>query len=179
MNPSPLQRLFSFISLGLVFSGCSHPFVQTVPHVDRDRFMGPWYVMAGRFTFLEKDVYNSVEKYTWNEEKQQIDIDFSYNQGSFNGKIKKVPQTGWIENHDTNAIWTISPFWPLKFTYLIIGLDSNYEWTAIGVPSQNYLWIMAKSPTISKEKIQEAIDFVRSIHYSVKDIVYVEHEVKK
>ncbi len=169
------QRLLSLVSISTALAGCAHSYDRTVPHVDRNRFMGPWYVMAGRFTFLEKDVYNSVEAYTWNETKQQIDIDFSYNQGSFKGELKKYPQTGWIDNKETNARWTISPFWPLKFTYLIIALDPNYEWTAIGVPSQNYLWIMAKDPGISKAKIQEAIEYVRSINYSVKDIIYVEH----
>ncbi|MDH4468090.1 MAG: lipocalin family protein [Bacteriovoracaceae bacterium] len=171
-------KMISLLVTGMSILGCSHGYNRTVAHVDRDKFMRPWYVMAGRFTFLEKDVFNSVEKYTWNEEKQQIDIDFSYNQGSFTGKLKKYPQTGWIDNHETNATWTISPFWPLKFTYLIIAMDPNYEWTVIGVPSQNYLWIMASDPGISKVKLAEIIEHVKSINYSVKDIVYVEHQKK-
>ena len=179
MNKSLCKMFLSLTSLSASLTGCAHSYNQTVNYVDRDRFMGAWYVMAGRFTFLEKDVYNSVEKYIWNEAKQQIDIDFSYNKGSFRGELKKYPQTGWIENHETNATWKVSPFWPLKFTYLIIALDPNYEWTAIGVPNQNYLWIMAKNPKITKAKIQEAIEYIRSLGYSVKNIVYVEHEATK
>ena len=179
MNKSFYRTFLSLLSLGTSLSACAYSFHETVNHVDRDRFMGTWYVMAGRFTFLEKDVYNSVEKYTWNEEKQQIDIDFSYNQGSFTGELKRYPQTGWIENHETNATWKISPFWPLKFTYLIIALDPNYEWTVIGVPSQKYLWIMSKTPNFPRAKIQDVIESIRSLKYSVEDIVYVEHEVTK
>lgn len=173
------KKVLSLTSLGALLSGCAHSYDQTVPYVDRDRFMGSWYVMAGRFTFLEKDVYNSVEKYTWNEEKQRIDIDFSYNQGSLKGELKRYPQKGWIDNPKTNATWKVSPFWPLKFTYLVIALDPNYEWTAIGVPNQNYLWIMAKSPSFSRAKLKEAIEQVRALNYSVDDLVYVEHEVAK
>ena len=178
--PKNFKGLFvSSVVLSVALNACAHAYDRTVAHVDRDRFMGSWYVMAGRFTFLEKDVFNSVEKYTWNEAEQRIDIDFSYRKGSLTGELKKYPQKGFIQNHETNATWKVSPFWPLKFTYLIIALDPDYEWTAIGVPNQHYLWIMAKSPMISKTKIREAIETVRSLNYSVEDIVYVEHEAIK
>ena len=65
---------------------------KTVDYVNRDKFMVSWYVQAGRFTPLEKNVTNAIEKYTWNENKQLIQIDFSYNKGSFDGPLKKIPQ---------------------------------------------------------------------------------------
>ena len=169
-NQSIALMIITFLQVS-----CAHGYDKTVEYVDRDRFTGKWYVMAGRFTMFEKDVFNAVEKYTWNESKQRIDIDFSYNKGSFNGELKKMPQKGWIENTATNATWKISPLWPFKFTYLVIALDSNYEWTVIGVPNQNYVWIMARDPHLAKDKIQEILKYIASIHYSVEDIVYVEH----
>jgi apolipoprotein D and lipocalin family protein len=128
---------------------------------------------------LEKDVFNSVEKYKWNEKNQEIDIDFSYNQGSLTGALKKIPQTAWITNTTTNATWKVSPFWPLRFTYLVVGLDPDYQWTAIGVPDQGYLWIMARSPKFSKQEIQKVLDQLAAGGYSVKDIVYVQHNESK
>lgn len=175
MNKWIFQNFFGLTSVCAALSGCAHSYTRTVDQVDRDRFMGVWYVMAGRFTFIEKDVYNSVEKYTWNEPKQRIDIDFSFNEGSLTGELKKYPQKGWIYNQKTNATWKISPFWPLRFTYLVLALDPNYEWTAIGVPNQKYLWIMARRPTLPSAKIQEIIEKVQSLGYLVKDIVYVKH----
>ncbi|MFZ4715484.1 MAG: lipocalin family protein [Bacteriovoracaceae bacterium] len=175
-----LSKLKSFALCSLLM-GCSHSFERTVAHVDRDRFMGPWHVIAGRFTFLEVDPYNSVESYQWDEKEQKIVVDFHYNKGAFDGPIKKVPQTAWITNTETNSTWTVSPFWPLRFTYLIIGLGEEgekYEWTAIGVPSQNYLWIMARDPQFSKEKTQKVIQYLDSIGYSTKDLVYVKHNTK-
>lgn len=171
-----LKRVFYFLMCSFFcFTGCAHSYDRTVAAVDRDRFMGTWYVVAGRFTFLETDVYNSVEKYTWNEALQQIDIDFSYHQGSPQGKLKKYPQTGWITNHTTNATWKISPFWPLKFTYLIIALDPDYQWCAIGVPNQKYIWIMSRDPHLARKKIQTILQEIHSLNYAVEDIVYVTH----
>ena len=59
--------------------------IQTVNYVDLDKFMGDWYVIAGRVTFLEKDAYNPIESYRWNS-KKRVDIDFHFNSGSFTGK---------------------------------------------------------------------------------------------
>ncbi len=171
-----LQRMSLNIFAAVFSTACAHSFTTTVPNVDRDRFMGAWYVQAGRFTALEKDVFNSVERYSWNEKEQQIDIDFSYNKGSFDGPLKKIPQTATIENKSTNATWKVSPMWPLKFTYLIIGLDNNYEWTAIGVPSQKYLWIMTRDPHFNKERIKTILDQLASKGYDTKEIEYVPHK---
>lgn len=154
---------------------CSHSYKKTVSFVDRDRFMGTWYVQAGRFTMLETDVHNGVEVYKWNQKENRIDVDFKYNKGSFEGPVKSLPQKAWIINTKTNAHWKVSPFWPLKFNYFVIGLGENYEWTAIGVPDQNYLWIMTREKNVSREQIKSYLKTVAETEYSIKDIVYVPH----
>ena len=131
-----LKTLSASLIAAILATSCSHNTTKTVDYLEPNRFMGAWYVQAGRFTFMEKNVYNAVEKYTWNEKENRIDVDFQFNQGASNGPIKKIPQKAWIENKQTNATWSVSPFWPLKFGYLVIALDKNYEWTAIGVAIQ-------------------------------------------
>lgn len=148
---------------------------KTVPFVDLERFMRDWYVVAGRFTPLEKDVFNAVESYKWNSKENRIEISFNYNKGSLNGPVKSIPQKGWIYNNETNAHWKVSPFWPIKFDYLIIGLAADYEWTVIGVPSEKYLWIMSANPHLPKETIRSIIDELEVNGYNTKNIVYVEH----
>lgn len=145
-------------------------FLKTVPHVDLKKFMAKWYVIAGRTTLLERNAFNSIERYVWNENKIQIDIEFSCRKGSFTGKMKRVPQRGWVENTKTNAHWKVQPFWPLKFDYLIIALAEDYSWTAIGIPSQRYLWIMAKEPHLSESKLSEIIRDLARIGYDTHGV---------
>ncbi len=163
--------------------GCaSDTYHKTVDKIEIDQFMRKWYVIAGRFTSLEKDVYNSIEEYSWNEKEKQIEIDFRYNKGGFNGELVKIPQTGKIKNKDTNAHWKIKPgkfpFSLFTFDYLIIGLGENYEWTAIGVPNEKYLWIMSPNPAFPKSKIPEILESLKATGYDTSDIVYVEHDGK-
>jgi apolipoprotein D and lipocalin family protein len=147
----------------------------TVPQVDIPRFMGNWYVLAGRFTFLEKEVHNALEVYTWNEEKRRVDIAFDYNRGSLTGPVKKIPQKGWIYNTDTNAHWKVSPVWPIKADYLVVALAEDYSWTAIGVPSQKYLWIMARSFEKPEATVAAAVEALKKAGYRHDGLVLVPH----
>lgn len=147
--------------------------MNTVEKVDIKRFMGDWYVLAGRFTFLEVDVHNGLESYTWNKEKNRIDVDFTYNKGSLDGPKKSLPQKAWIYNEETKAHWKVSPLWPFKFDYLIVDLDEDYKWTAIGVPDQKYLWIMARDWKNPEAVIKSAIKRLEKKGYDVKNLVIV------
>lgn len=164
--------------LYMLVSGCSSttPYTKTVSHVDIKRFMIPWHVQAGRFTMFEKDPYNSIESYKWNEKEERIDIEFSYNKGSLDGPVKKIPQKGWVKDLKTNATWEVQPWWPLKFDYLIIALADDYEWTVIGVPNQKFLWVMTRDPHFPREKVDQIIRDIAKTGYSVEDIKYVQHK---
>lgn len=164
-----------FLTLFLITAGCSTTgnTMKTVDRVEIDKFMGPWYVLAGRFTFLEKEVHNGLEKYTWNSDKERIDVDFTYNKGSFTGPQKSIPQKAWVYNQDSKAHWKVSPFWPFKFDYLIVALDKDYQWTVVGVPDQKYVWIMARDWKNPEATIEKATQQLQAIGYSAKDLVRV------
>jgi len=160
-----------FLGASFMIFGCSSKsFDKTVDFVDLQRFMGKWYVWAGRTTFLEKGANNSVEVYTWNQKENRIDVDFSFRKNSFDGEVKRLPQKAWIENEQTKAHWKIQLFWPFKANYLIIGLDRNYEWTAVGVPSGDYLWIKGREPIVSDEKLSQILKQVEEGGYPVQDV---------
>ncbi len=167
----------AFLSSVLLALGCSGPrYRQSAGPVDRTRYMGTWYVWAGRTTSLEKGAHNAVEKYTWNPAQERIDIDFSYHKDSADGKLKTLPQKAWIVDGSGNAHWKIRPIWPLLFDYQIVALDPEYRWTAVGVPSGAYLWIMGREPVVSDAALAEIVAIVAKGGYPVQDVVRVEQK---
>ncbi|WP_419172017.1 lipocalin family protein [Halobacteriovorax sp.] len=170
------MKLFTLISFLFLVSCSSTTYNKTVDYVDINRFMGKWYVLSARATFLEEGAHNSLEIYKWNKEKQRIDIDFSFNEDSFEGELKEIPQKAWIINKETNAHWEVSPFWPLYFDYLVIAMDPDYQWVAIGVPDEKYLWIMARDWRNPEPIIKKVTREVSELGYSVKDLVDVNHK---
>ncbi len=165
-------RLLPFVFL----LGCGGvKYSKTVDNVDIQRFMGDWYVIAGRTTFLEKGATNSLEQYSWNEEKNRIDITFTYNKNTFDGPLKTIEQKAWIHNSKTNAHWKVQPLWPFKLDYLVIALDKDYQWTVVGVPNQAYLWLMARVKSMSEEKIKSILKDVAATGYSIEDVKPIRH----
>jgi apolipoprotein D and lipocalin family protein len=123
--------------------------------------MGTWFVIAVKPTYFERTCCNAVEKYTLNEDKVRIGIDFSYtNEGS--EKVNSLPQKGWV-NSPTGSEWKVSPMWPLKMPYLILEAKED-DYCVIGYPSRDYLWIMSRKPTLEKEKYDTLIGLCKEKH---------------
>lgn len=157
------------LSLGGCGTVSSKP-LSTVAYVDISKFMGDWYVIANIPTFVEKGANNAIESYSWNLVEDRIDVDFRYNADSPKGPIKRYPQKAWIYDKKTNAEWRVQPWWPFKFSYLVIDLAPDYSYTVIGVPSRNYVWIMARKPQIEPEIYSRIVSKLKSSGYEVSRI---------
>ena len=172
------MKAFVFLSvLGTVtiLSGCqTMPPIQTVERVDIERFMGDWYVIAHIPASIEKQAYNAVESYSLNEDGT-IQTTYTFNKGGPDGPQKKYHPKGFVREGSANAVWGMQFIWPFKAEYRIIYLNEDYTQTVIGRTQRDYLWIMARSPSIPKDDYQRILDFVKSQGYDVGAIRSVPH----
>lgn len=143
--------------------------MQTVDYVDIERFMGPWYVIANIPTFLEKDAHNAVETYTLNEDGT-IATNFTFRKGGFDGKVKEYNPKAFITNTETNALWGMRFVWPIKADYRIIYLDDDYTQTIIGRQSRDFVWIMARTPSIPEEDYDRLVEFIATFGYDMSKL---------
>ncbi len=166
--------LLSLITAGLL-AGCqSTPPIQTVDHVDLERYMGDWYVIANIPTFLERDAHNAVERYSLNNDGT-IDTVFTFRKGSFDGDEKRYNPTGFVRS-ENNAEWGMQFIWPIKAEFLVIWLDEDYTQTVIGRSKRDYVWIMAREPEMADEDLQEIIAFLDEQGYDTSEIQMVPQE---
>lgn len=143
--------------------------MKTVDYVDIGRFMGDWYVIANIPTFLEKGAHNAVENYELKEDGT-IATTFTFRDGAFDGKEKQYTPRGFIRDKKTNATWGMRFVWPIKADYRIVYLDDGYSTTIIGRQKRDYVWIMARQPTIPEEEYESLLDFVESLGYRRSDV---------
>lgn len=165
----------AFMSLYLAACNSSDRELETVEYVDLERFMGPWYVIANIPTFLEKGAHNAVETYTLNDDGT-IATRFTFNKDSFDGKRKEYNPKGFVLDTDTNARWGMRFVWPVKADYRIVWLDDDYSMTVIARQDRDYVWIMARTPTISDSDYDELLSFVESIGYDISRVERVPQE---
>ena len=131
--------------------------METVPHVDLDRFMGDWYVVANIPTFIERNAVNAVESYSLRKDGD-IDITFIFHDKKPDGKKKKYQALGIIHDKDSNAEWRVQFFWPIKFPFKVIDLHPEYLYTVIGVPNRKYVWIMSRTPKMKDNTYSEIVE---------------------
>ena len=155
--------------LALTACAAKGPDMETVEYVDLERFMGDWYVIANIPTFLEKGAHNAVENYALNDDGT-IATTFTYRKGSFDGKEKRYTPKGFVTDTETNALWGMRFIWPIKADYRIVYLDDDYTQTVIGRQKRDFVWIMARTPTIPDEDYERIVKFIESIGYDISKI---------
>jgi len=121
--------------------------IKPVEHVDLDRFMGDWYVIATIPTWFEKEAYDAVETYALQADGH-VATSFRFRSGSFDGRVKTIHSTGFIEENSGNAVWGVQVFWPIKAQYIVAYLKEDYSQTIVARDARDYIWIMARTPTI-------------------------------
>jgi apolipoprotein D and lipocalin family protein len=81
-----------------------------------------------------------------------------------------------VKDKRTNAIWGMQFVWPIKADYRIVYLDDNYQQTIIGRNSRDYVWIMARTSTISQQDYSNLVDLVDSLGYELDDLQKAIHK---
>ena len=155
----------------VIFAGCATrgPDMKTVDSVDIDRFMGPWYVIANIPTFIEKGAYNAVETYTLNDDGT-IATNFTFREGGFDVKVKEYNPKAFVLDEESNAHWGMQFIWPIKADYRIVYLDDDYTQTIVGRQARDFVWIMARTPTISDGDYERLVSVVESLGYDTAEL---------
>jgi len=151
-----LLRTVITMSLLTLLAGCrsSHPPLTTEPAVDLPRFMGDWYVIANIPTSLEKGAHNAVESYRLDRDGT-IATTFTFRDGAFDGKLERHCPRGFVLDTRSNAVWGMRFVWPFKADYRIVYVSPDYQQTIIGREKRDYVWIMARTPSIDDSQYRE------------------------
>jgi len=166
------RTLLLSCSLALAgLSGCATTMtpIKPVARVDLPRFMGSWYVIASIPSFLEKKAYNAVETYTL-EPNGHIATVFRYRNSGFTTPLKTIHSTGFVTPGTNDAVWGVQLIWPIKAQYIVAYLDPQYSQTIIARDKRDYVWIMARTPTIPAADYDALVARVKAMGYDIGDL---------
>jgi apolipoprotein D and lipocalin family protein len=164
------------MTLSAACSSTSAP-LHTVPQLDLDRFMGDWYVIANIPTFIEREAHNAIESYEL-VGHNRVATTFRFNQGSFDGPTKTYRPTGFVSDDPSNAIWGMQFIWPIKADYRVMYLNEEYTQTVIGRNKRDYVWIMARTPSIPQADYDAIIALIAEQGYNVSQIRTVPQQIE-
>jgi apolipoprotein D and lipocalin family protein len=165
------------VLMGIVVAfGCVHrspsdqPPLQVVPFVDLDRYLGTWYEIASYPQRFQRDCVASKATYS-RLEGGRIRVENTCRDKTLDGKIRRAVGVAWVvDGESSNAKLKVQFFWPFRGDYWIIELDSKYEYTVIGHPSREYLWILSRTPQMDETLYQDLLRRIVGHGYDLEPI---------
>jgi apolipoprotein D and lipocalin family protein len=162
--------------LPLLFVGCASapkaPPLRTVEHVDMDRYLGRWYVIANIPYFLEKGKVASYDTYARKPDGTLVN-NFTFRKGSLDASETTWHGSAWVVNTETNAEWKVRFIWPFTSTYLVLELDPDYRWAVVGTPGRGLLWVLARDHQLPDATYAAILERIRAQGYDPAHVVKV------
>ncbi|MBN1464915.1 lipocalin family protein [candidate division KSB1 bacterium] len=152
--------------------------MQTVYHVDLQRYVGLWYEIAKiPNSFQKKCASGTTAEYTLLENGKVQVVNRCRESDGREDSAKGVAR---VVDTKTNAKLQVSFvrflgknwFWG---DYWIIGLDEDYQWAIVGHPKRKYGWILARTPELAPEDLQTCHNILREQGYNLAEFIATEH----
>lgn len=161
-----IRKLLVALGIGTLLSACAStpPTIPPVASVDLPRFMGDWYVIAQIPTYIERKAFDSVESYRLDEDGK-IRTTFRYRNGSADAPLKTMEPVGRVVPGTNNAVWEMQFVWPIQAEYVIVDLAPDYSRTIVGRSKRDYVWLMARTPSLPAPELAAAIEKIRVLGY--------------
>ena len=149
------------------------PPLRAVSAVDLQRYLGKWYEIARLPRFFQRQcASDTVAEYKLRGDGAVTILNTCL---KANGEVSEAEGTARIEKGSNNAKLKVSFLPPLSGEYWIIALDRNYQWSVVGSPNRNSLWILAREPKLTQDKTDQALKAAREQGFDVAKLVFTPH----
>ena len=170
-------KIILLLFVGIISFSCSNNKEMvnrnTVKDLDIDRFLGKWYEVARFPHSFEKGLTGVTATYSMREDGKIKVLNQGY-KGSLEGPLKTAEGKAKIPDPTQPSKLKVSFFWIFYSDYLVMELDTiNYNWAVIGSSSENYLWILSRTPQIEDDSYEMLIKRIEDRNYDTSKLIKV------
>jgi len=148
--------------------------LRTAENVELDKYMGKWYDIAHFPATFLNGCENITAKYSMSD-KNYVKV-FNRCVKVKNGKVKTINGKAFIVDGSNNSKLRVQFFWPIRADYWIIYVDENYEYAAIGGPSRDYAWILARTPDPDEKMVSALTDTLEKNGFDISKLERTVHD---
>jgi apolipoprotein D and lipocalin family protein len=145
-----VRRLLALAALAVVLAlpACAllergHPPLATATGVELERYLGTWYEIASYPNRFQRGCTGTTATYT-RRDHGSIGV---RNECDRDATRDGIEGRAWVAGDDPARL-RVRFFWPLFAPYWILAVGPDYEWALVGTPDRDYLWILARTPTL-------------------------------
>lgn len=147
-----------------------------VKELDIERYLGTWYELARYDHSFERGLVGVTATYSKREDGKIKVVNAGYKE-TLDGQRSEAIGKAKIPNPKVPSKLKVSFFWIFYADYFVLELDNNYQWAVVGSSSDNYLWILSRTPQMDNELYNEVIQKIKNRGFNVDRLIQVEQNI--
>ena len=165
---------YFFCSVIFILSGCVGipEGVKPVKNFQLERYLGTWHEIARLDHSFERGLSKVTADYSLREDGgiNVVNRGFSAD----NNAWQEAQGKAYFVNEADKGHLKVSFFGPFYGSYIVFELDTvSYQYAFISGPNKDYLWLLAKTPTVKPEVINQFISMSKSIGFDTSALIFV------
>jgi len=147
----------------------------TVKQLELSRYLGTWYEIARFPHSFEKTLQGVTATYSLREDGKIKVLNQGY-EGSINGPLKTAVGKAKIPNPADPSKLKVSFFLFFYADYLVMELDPDYQWALVGSKTENYLWILSRTPKMDPAIYDKLVANAKKRGYDISKLTKVQQK---
>lgn len=171
-------KIVSFLVILILTGNCNNSSTKVdnsaVNELDLQRYLGTWYEIARFDHSFERNLVGITAKYELRDDGKVRVINKGY-KNSLNGKLKTSKGKAKRPNPEEDpGKFKVAFFLFFYADYIVMELDENYQWALVGSSSDKYLWILSRTPQLSKDVVDKIVGLAKKRGYDTSKLIWVE-----
>ncbi|PPD34999.1 MAG: lipocalin [Methylomonas sp.] len=170
-----LRYLLIIILMGV--SGCTGipEGVTPVSGFELNRYLGTWHEIARLDHSFERGLTDVTAEYSLRDDGGVKVLNSGFNSQE-NKRNQAEGKAYFLETPDVGRL-KVSFFGPIYGAYNIVALDKeNYQYVMIAGPNTDYLWILARQPTLDVQVLKSLVLQAHAWGFPTQDLIYLQPE---
>lgn len=149
--------------------------VKPVDHFELSRYLGTWYEIARLDHRFERGLTRVQAQYALNADGSVQVINRGYD--PVRQRWQQATGVAKFMGSSDTGLLKVSFFRPFYGTYAVFALDqANYQYAVISGPSHDYLWILARTPTLTDPLKQQLVEKAQAAGFDTQQLIFVAQE---
>lgn len=156
--------------------GCQKPpeHIAPVQNFSLERYLGTWYEIARLDHSFERGL-NQVSAHYAMGENGSVQVRNRGLRGT--SEWKEAQGRAVFARNPTEGFLKVSFFRPFYGAYVIFGLDSAYQHAYVCGSNTEYLWFLARTPTVSDSVRAHFVERSQSLGFDTTALIWVDQSV--
>ena len=147
--------------------------IEPVDNFELNRYLGKWYEIARLDHSFERGLEAVSAEYSLRDDGGIRVINSGYNTDT--QANQEAEGRAYFVDQPNLGYLKVSFFGPFFGSYVIFELDENYQYAFIAGNTNNYLWLLARTPEVSQELVNQFISRATQLGFDTTQLIFVDH----